>query len=134
MANQISWISLSPVAGAIENGYGYGATAISLLGMTFMIVFVIMNIPANLVINKYGLRLAVSVGMGFTFLGMVSKSFINKSFGWVIMGQILAATGQPMLSIAPAKLATQWFGPNEVSLRSRSYKALFSISLAMCVI
>ena len=73
----MTWISLQPVAGAIENGYGYGATAISLLGITYMIVFLIVNIPANILINKYGLRIAVSIGMGFTFLGMVVKCLVN---------------------------------------------------------
>lgn len=60
MANQITWISLQPVAGAIENGYGYGASAISLIGITYMIVFILFNFPSNYVIDKGGLRLAVS--------------------------------------------------------------------------
>lgn len=53
--------------------------------------------------------------MGFTALGMGVKCAVNKSFVWVIIGQIIAACGQPLLAIAPAKLATNWFGPNEVS-------------------
>ena len=53
--------------------------------------------------------------MGLTALGMVVKCLINKSFIWVIVGQVIAAMGQPLLAIAPAKLATQWFGQNEVS-------------------
>ena len=60
LANQMTWISLQPAAGAIENGYGYGATAISALGITYMIVFVLVFYPANFIIEKGGLRLAVS--------------------------------------------------------------------------
>ena len=88
----MTWISLQPVAGAIENGYGYGSTAISALGITYMIVFLFVNYPSNIVIDKGGLRLAVLIGMGFTFLGMCVKCLVNKSFIWVIIGQILAAT------------------------------------------
>ena len=53
--------------------------------------------------------------MAFTTVGMVVKCLINKAFYWVIVGQVIAALGQPLLAIAPAKLATYWFGPNEVS-------------------
>ena len=81
------------MAGAIENGYGYGATAISALGITYMIVFLFVNYPANLIINKGGLRLAVLIGIAFTVLGMLVKCLVNKSFIWVIVGQVLAATG-----------------------------------------
>lgn len=104
---------MQPVAGAIQNGYGFGASAISLIGITYMIVFILVNYPSNYVIDKYGLRTAVLIGMGFTALGMIVKCLINISFAYVIVGQVLAACGQPLLSIAPAKLATQWFGPNE---------------------
>jgi len=86
IANQMTWISLQPVAGAIENGYGYGSTAISALGITYMIVFLLVNYPSNLIIGKGGLRLAVLIGMGFTFLGMLVKCLVNKSFIWVIIG------------------------------------------------
>ena len=61
MCNQITWISLQPVAGAIENAYGIGNTLIAFLGITYMIIFLFVNYPANYVIDKGGLRLSVSV-------------------------------------------------------------------------
>ena len=60
MSNQMTWISLQPVAGAIDNGYGFGASTISALGITYMVVFLVVNYPANIIIDKGGLRLAVS--------------------------------------------------------------------------
>ena len=113
ITNQMTWISLQPVAGAIENGYGYGPIMISSLGITYMVVFVLINYPSNILIDKGGLRVAVYVGMALTTLGTIIKCFVNQSFTWVIIGQVCAAFGQPLLAIAPAKLATYWYGQNE---------------------
>ena len=77
MMNQMTWISLQPVIGAIENGYGYGATAISALGITYMIVFLIVNYPSSVIIDKLGLRYACLIGVGFTTLGMIVKCLVN---------------------------------------------------------
>jgi len=71
-----------------------------------MIVFIIANYPSSQVIDKYGLRIAVLVGMAFTTLGMAVKCAVNVSFIFIIVGQVIAACGQPLLAIAPAKLAT----------------------------
>ena len=82
----MTWISLQPVAGAIDNGYGKGASWISGVGMTYMVVFVIVNYPAFWVIESFGLRAAVTLGMLFSAIGMVIKCLINQGFYWVIVG------------------------------------------------
>lgn len=69
--------------------------------------------PSNYVIDDYGIRYSSLIGIGFTFLGMVIKCFINRSFNICILGQVLCAIGQPFLCNAPAKLANTWFGANE---------------------
>ena len=86
---------------------------ISALGITYMVIFIFVNYPSNIVIDKKGLRVAVTLGMALTTLGTIIKCLVNKSFIWVIVGQVCAALGQPLLAIAPAKLATYWYGPNE---------------------
>ena len=74
------------MVGAIKNGYGYGDTAISALGIIYMIMFLILNYPSSLIINKFGLRLAVIIGMSFTILGMLVKLLVNQSFVLVFIG------------------------------------------------
>ena len=104
---------MQPIAGSIENGYGVGSSVISTIGVIFMAVFVIFNFPANIALDTIGLRFGVILGTSLTVSGMWVKALINKSFYWVLIGQVLAAIGQPFLACAPGKLAGQWFGENE---------------------
>ena len=76
-------------------------------------MFILFNFPSNLVLDKTGLWWGAIVGATFTAVGMCIKALVNYSFWWVYIGQILAAIGQPFICSAPAKLAAQWFGPNE---------------------
>lgn len=87
--------------------------AISLIGIIYMIVFILVNYPSSYIIDRSGLRIAVLIGMTFTVLGMLVKCAVNVNFAFIIVGQFIAACGQPLLAIAPAKLSTQWFGQNE---------------------
>ena len=111
--NQVCWISLQPIAGAIENGYGFGSVIISSIGVTFMVIYIIVNFPANYAMEKLGLKYGILIGVTLSTLGMCVKVLVNVSFYYVMLGQFIAAVGQPFLGCAPGKLANQWFGPNE---------------------
>jgi hypothetical protein len=43
------------------------------------------------------------------------KCLINKSFALAIVGQMVAAVGQPFLTNAPAKVSALWFSEKGVS-------------------
>lgn len=78
-----------------------------------MAIFVLFVFPASMIIDKGGLSIAVLGGMFLTCAGMWVKCLINHSFWWVLVGQFIAALGQPLLSCSAAKLAAVWFGENE---------------------
>jgi hypothetical protein len=64
--NQVCWVSLQPIAGAIENAYGIGPNKIASIGFIYLAVFLIMNFPATHVMSKSGgpfggLKFCVSV-------------------------------------------------------------------------
>ena len=84
--NQLCWISMQPIAGAIENGYGVGSIVISSIGVTFMVVYILFNFPANLVLDKIGLRFGVILGTTLTAIGMWVKVLVNVNFNWVLVG------------------------------------------------
>ena len=107
------WISLQPCAGAVKNGYGVGNTEVAAIGFIYFGVFLVVNFPSNYVLDTYGLKIGVLVGIFLTMAGMWVKCLINHNFNYVFVGQTIAAIGQPFLSCAPGKLAALWFGENE---------------------
>ena len=68
-------------------------------------VFVICYYPSNIALDMIGLRFGVLLGVFLTTAGMWIKVMINYHFSYVLVGQLFAAIGQPLLVCAPAKLA-----------------------------
>jgi fucose permease len=78
-----------------------------------MAIFILFVFPANIILEKGGLKLGVLSGILLTAIGMWIKCLVNHGFGWVFVGQFIAAIGQPLLGCAGAKMAAFWFGENE---------------------
>ena len=86
MLNQLCWISLQPIAGAVQNAYGIGNTEMAAIGFIYMGIFIIVNFPSNYVLDRGGLRIGVLTGVILTVVGMWTKCLINKSFNYVFLG------------------------------------------------
>ena len=78
-----------------------------------MAIYIVVNFPANYAMDKLGLKYGILIGATLTTFGMCLKVLVNVSFYYVMVGQLIAAAGQPFLGCAPGKLANQWFGPNQ---------------------
>lgn len=85
----------------------------SSLSLAYQGLYVVFTFPSNYAIDMHGCKTGVLIGTTLTTLGMVVKVLINKSFGICVLGQIIAAAGQPFILNSPAKLAAVWFGQNE---------------------
>ena len=93
VVNQVCWISLQPIAGAIYNGYGFGSVIISSIGVTFMAIYIVVNFPANYAMDRLGLKYCILIGATLTTFGMCIKVLVNVSFYYVMIGQFIAAAG-----------------------------------------
>jgi len=78
-----------------------------------MVIFVPMNFPSTFVLDRYGLRVGVIVGMILLVIGLWIRVLINYSFWYVIAGQTVLAISQPFLYNAPIKVTGNWFGESE---------------------
>jgi cyanate permease len=112
-ANQLLWISFAPITGDAAAYYGVSDLAIGLLSLVFMVVFIVVSIPASWVIDTYGIRIGVGIGAVLTGAFGLLRGLLATDYTWVLVSQIGIAVGQPFVLNAIAKIAGRWFPMNE---------------------
>ncbi|MCJ7473206.1 MAG: MFS transporter, partial [Actinobacteria bacterium] len=60
---QIMWICFAPITGPASEFYGVSDLRIGLLAMIFMIVYIPLSIPISWMIDTWGYRKSVTVGV-----------------------------------------------------------------------
>ena len=93
--------------------YGVTPLIVNMMSYCFMAFYLPMNFPCVFVVEKFGLRLGIIGGIASTTLGLWVRCFINQSFSFALIGQIIMALGQPLLYNSPAKVTTNWFPQKE---------------------
>jgi MFS family permease len=106
---QSNWITFAPVTDDAAAYYGVSDLQIGLLSMVFMVVFVVMSIPASYIIDTYGLRLGVGIGAVLTGVFGLTRGLLGSDFTWVFISQVGLAIGQPFVMNAITKVGARWF-------------------------
>ena len=95
-ANQLLWITFAPVTSEAMRYLHVSDLQVGLLSMSFMVVFILLSIPASWIIDRYGIRLVwywSPVDGHFRLdAGMISTDYTS-----VLLSQIGIAAGQPFL-------------------------------------
>ena len=107
--NQLLWITFAPITGDATKYYGVTDLQIGILSMCFMIVYIVVSIPASWIIDKYGIRIGVGIGAAFTGIFGLVRGFAGTDYNWLLIAQIGIAIGQPFILNAITKLAARWF-------------------------
>jgi cyanate permease len=107
--NQLLWITFAPITGSAATYYGVSDLSIGLLSMIFMIVYIIISIPASWVIDKYGIRVAVGIGASMTGIFGLLRGLVAHDYTLVLIAQIGIAIGQPFILNALTTVAARWF-------------------------
>ncbi len=110
---QILWITYAPITEAAATFYGVTTTQIGLLAMTFMIAYVPLSIPISWVIDKYGFRLAVSIGAILMGVFAIARGLAGANYGLVLASTLGIAIGQPFLMNSWTKVPANWFSIDE---------------------
>jgi len=109
VVNQLLWITFAPITRDAVAFYGVTDLGIGLLSMIFMIVYIVVSIPASWVIDTYGLRMAVGIGAALTGLFGLMRGLIASSYPLVLVAQVGIAIGQPFILNAVTTVAARWF-------------------------
>ena len=107
--NQLLWITFAPITGNAATYYGVSDLSIGLLSMVFMIVYIIVSIPASWVIDTYGVRIAVGIGAVLTGVFGLMRGILSPNYSYVLIAQIGIAIGQPFILNAVTTVAARWF-------------------------
>lgn len=107
--NQLLWITFAAVTSSAAQYYGVSELAIGLLSMSFLIVYILVSVPASWVIDAYGIRVAVGIGAVLTGVFGIIRGFVASDYTWVLLAQIGIAIGQPFILNAITTVAARWF-------------------------
>ena len=110
---QMLWITYSPISPQAAKFYTVSESQIVLLGMTFMIAYIPLAIPVSWVIDRYGFRLAVSIGAVLMGVFGISRGLVGDNYVLVLASTIGIAIAQPFLLNAWTKVPANWFSINE---------------------
>jgi len=107
--NQFMWITFAPITSSAATYYGVSDLGIGFLSMVFMIVYVVISIPASWMIDTYGIRVAVGIGAAMTGIFGLLRGLLAHNYTLVLVAQIGIAIGQPFILNAVTTVAARWF-------------------------
>ncbi|HVM72139.1 MAG TPA: MFS transporter [Anaerolineales bacterium] len=106
---QLLWITFASITSDATKFYGVSDLSIGLLSMSFMIVYIIVSIPASWVIDTYGIRVGVGIGAILTAVFGLLRGVWASNYTLVLIAQIGIAIGQPFVLNAVTTVAARWF-------------------------
>lgn len=121
LAVEIQWLAHAPVARAAEVFYTgqYRAGSlinIDFLAMLYMLVYLVVCIPASYIIDTRGIRVGLSFGALLAGVAGLAKGIGAASFPVVLAAQIGLAVAQPFILNAVTAVTVRWFPLRERGL------------------
>ncbi len=110
---QTLWIAYAPISGPAAQFYGVSDLQIGLLAMSFMIAFIPLSIPVAWVIDTFGFRVAVSIGVMLMGVFGILRGVVGANYTLVLWNTIGIAVAQPFLLNAWTKVPANWFALEE---------------------
>src|SRR5262245_25827995 len=109
LAIQMLWIAYAPITGPAASYYGVSDLQIGTLAMVFMIVFIPMSIPVAWMIDTYGFKVSVGIGVVLMAVFGIARGLAGPNYSLALVATVGIAMGQPFLMNSWTKLPANWF-------------------------
>jgi len=106
---QIMWICFAPITGPASEFYGVTDLRIGLLAMIFMIVYIPLSIPIAWMIDTWGYRKSVSIGVVIMAVFGLLRGVFAANYMIVLLTTIGIAVAQPFMMNSISTVAAKWF-------------------------
>jgi MFS family permease len=118
MMSQVQWLTHAPIERAAEVFYKGRFNPLSFfnidfLASSYMLLYILMCIPASYFIDTYGIVKGVGTGAVLMIIGAAIKGFSGNSFNMALSGQVILAIAQPFVINASTAVAARWFPVKE---------------------
>jgi len=110
---EIQWLTFASISGVAQEFYQTTALRIDFLSMIYMLVFIIMSIPASYIIDTWGLKRGLIIGAALTGIFGLLKSWGSDNLLLVAIAQTGLAVAQPFILNSVTKVGAKWFPVNE---------------------
>ncbi len=114
MMVNIQWLTHAPVARAAETFYAgqfnpNSIFNIDFLAMSYMLIYLIVSIPASYVIDTWGIKKGIGIGAAICGVSALLKGIFADSFTAQIIFQLGLAISQPFILNALTAVTARWF-------------------------
>ncbi|XP_035270671.1 feline leukemia virus subgroup C receptor-related protein 2 isoform X3 [Anguilla anguilla] len=117
LCNAFQWIQYGIINNIFMKFYNVDSFAIDWMSMIYMLTYIPFIFPVTWLLDKKGLRIIALVATGFNCLGTWTKvaSVRPELFAVTMFGQFICSFAQVFILGMPSRIASVWFGSEEVS-------------------
>lgn len=117
LSNAYQWIQYGIISNIIMKFYNVEAFAVDWLSMIYMLTYIPFIFPVTWLLDKKGLRVTALIANALNCTGTwVKVASAKPTLFWMAMlGQFASSFAQVFILGMPSRLASVWFGANEVS-------------------
>lgn len=110
---QLYWLNFAAIETFVEERFSIPASSVMWFTLVFPLVYVLLSMPAGIIIDRKGFKYGVGIGAVFTGVFAMLRLVNTDSFTVLLISQIGIAIGQPFVLNGVTKLVVTWFPQKE---------------------